>query len=159
MHEKEELKASIVLKIVCFLIPIVGLIIYACNVSKNKKYANSCGISSLLGILTPIIIAIISWQSVVPVSNEKGIFSQEDILNEIREIESKMAMAQLSIMVDNSNTSIDAKIKEWFKDYTIVDSSNLQISSYTIKGTMKLKTNKGNKYIVNFDNSTVTKDK
>ena len=59
MGENQELKAPIILKVVCFFIPLAGLIIYACNISKNRKYANSCGIASLVGLLTPIIIVII----------------------------------------------------------------------------------------------------
>lgn len=59
MEEKEELKASAGLKVICFLIPLVGLIIYACNVSHNRKYANSCGIASIIGVILPIIISLI----------------------------------------------------------------------------------------------------
>ena len=61
MKEKEELKASIGLKIICFLIPLVGLIIYACNVAHNRKYANQCGLSSLIGFIIPIIIVIVAF--------------------------------------------------------------------------------------------------
>lgn len=59
-----KLEASIGIKILCFIIPLVGLILYICNVSTNKKYANACGkmalISAIIGIvLLPIIILVI----------------------------------------------------------------------------------------------------
>ena len=57
-QEKEELKASTGLKVLCFFIPLVGLIIYASNISHNRNYARQCGIASLWGFLTPIIIGI-----------------------------------------------------------------------------------------------------
>lgn len=56
---KEELKIPIPLKIICFLLPFVGLIIYVCNVQKNRKYANKCGLTSLIGLLLPIFIIVI----------------------------------------------------------------------------------------------------
>lgn len=57
--EKEKMQIPIPLKIICFLFPIVGFIIYICNWQKNKEYANSCGMTSLLGLITPIIIVVI----------------------------------------------------------------------------------------------------
>lgn len=51
-----EQKAPVILRIVSFFIPLVGLIIYACNATNNKKYANSCGIPALIGFITGIIL-------------------------------------------------------------------------------------------------------
>ena len=61
MEKKEELKATIGLKVLCFCIPLVGLIIYACNVSQNRKYANQCGKASVIGLLTPILVLAIGF--------------------------------------------------------------------------------------------------
>lgn len=58
-----KLEASIGIKILCFIIPLVGLILYICNVSTNKKYANACGkmalISAIIGLILPGIILVI----------------------------------------------------------------------------------------------------
>lgn len=43
----ENLEASTSLKVLCFLIPLVGLLIYSNNISFNKKFATECGKSSL----------------------------------------------------------------------------------------------------------------
>lgn len=42
--------------IICFLIPIIGLIIYAVNISTRPKYANECLTASLLPIILAVII-------------------------------------------------------------------------------------------------------
>ena len=49
-------KAPLILRIVCFLLPIVGLILYCVNSSSNKTYAHSCGKAALAGFITGIII-------------------------------------------------------------------------------------------------------
>lgn len=61
MENKEELTATTGLKVLCFCIPLVGLIIYACNVSQNRKYANQCGKASVIGLLTPILVFAIGF--------------------------------------------------------------------------------------------------
>ena len=62
VEEKEELKASIGLKIACFLVPLAGLIIYLSYSSTNRKYATECGkislISAIIAITLPILILI-----------------------------------------------------------------------------------------------------
>ena len=45
-------------KIISFLIPIVGLIIYAINIGKNDKLAKESGKYSLLGIVVYVIITL-----------------------------------------------------------------------------------------------------
>lgn len=54
--------ASKGLKIICFLIPIIGIIIFAINISTKPKYAKGCLIASITPtlILIAIIIVLIS---------------------------------------------------------------------------------------------------
>lgn len=54
--------ASKGLKTICFLIPIIGIIIFAINISTKPKYAKGCLIASILPtlILVAIIIVLIS---------------------------------------------------------------------------------------------------
>ena len=56
---EKELTVPFIVLVVCFFIPFAGLIIYACNISHNRKFANKCGKASLFGIITPIIILIL----------------------------------------------------------------------------------------------------
>ena len=58
-RESEELVASTGLKVLCFFVPLVGLAIYAGNISFNRKFASDCGKSSLIGFLIPVIIFLI----------------------------------------------------------------------------------------------------
>ncbi|MDO5556882.1 MAG: hypothetical protein Q4G05_01370 [Clostridia bacterium] len=58
MEEKEELKAGFWLKVLCFFIPFVGLLIYACNVSFNKKYASACGRAAAWGAFWPVFLIV-----------------------------------------------------------------------------------------------------
>jgi len=53
-------KAPIGLMIICFLIPIIGIIIFAINVSSRPKYAKGCLIASLLPIIIAVIFIILS---------------------------------------------------------------------------------------------------
>lgn len=63
-EENKELIASNSLnlgfKIICFLIPIVGLVLYIVEKEKNPSKANSAGKYALWGFLISILIALIS---------------------------------------------------------------------------------------------------
>lgn len=50
---------NIGLKLVCFLLPIVGVIVYAVNIVQNPKIAKECGIYSLIGFCAGIVITIV----------------------------------------------------------------------------------------------------
>lgn len=64
MEQENEQKASFGMKLLSFLIPLVGLILFACNVSNKPKYAKGCGIAAVIGFITgvvviPIVVTII----------------------------------------------------------------------------------------------------
>lgn len=59
MEQENEQKASIWLKILSFVIPLVGLILFACNISNRPKYAKGCGIAALIGFFTSIILTVV----------------------------------------------------------------------------------------------------
>jgi len=63
-EEKEEVITSdsldTGLKILCFLIPIIGLILYIVEKEKNPIKANSAGKSALLGFVISILIVLLS---------------------------------------------------------------------------------------------------
>ena len=44
-------ESSLGLRVICFLIPLVGLIIYAVNIVQNPKIAKECGKVSLIGFI------------------------------------------------------------------------------------------------------------
>lgn len=46
-------------KVLSFLIPLVGLIIYAVNIGKDDNLAKDCGKWAIIGILTPIILFLL----------------------------------------------------------------------------------------------------
>ena len=52
-------KASTGLKIICFLFPIIGIIIFAVNISSKPKYAKECLVASILPTILIIILTII----------------------------------------------------------------------------------------------------
>lgn len=52
----EELVVDRMLKIMCFLIPLIGLVVFCMNVSKSPKGAKTCLMYSAAGLLTGIII-------------------------------------------------------------------------------------------------------
>lgn len=53
-------KASIGLMIICFLIPLIGIIIFAINISSRPKYARGCLMASLLPVIIAVIFIILS---------------------------------------------------------------------------------------------------
>ncbi len=63
-EENEELNMSdslnVGFKILCFLIPIVGLILYIVEKEKNPSKANSAGKCALWGFVISLLIALIS---------------------------------------------------------------------------------------------------
>lgn len=51
-------ESSLGLRLICFFIPLVGLIIYAVNIVQNPKVAKECGKFSLIGFIVGLIISI-----------------------------------------------------------------------------------------------------
>ncbi len=51
-------ESSLGLRIICFLIPLVGLIIYAVNIVQNPKIAKECGEISLIGFIIGLVISL-----------------------------------------------------------------------------------------------------
>ena len=49
-------KAPVILRVISFFIPLVGLIIYLCSYNDNRKYGNSCGIPALVGFILRIVL-------------------------------------------------------------------------------------------------------
>lgn len=52
-------KASFGMKLLCFFMPLAGLIIYTTNLKRMPNYAKSCGVASLIGFIVGIVITII----------------------------------------------------------------------------------------------------
>ncbi len=67
--------ASTGLKVICFLIPLIGIIIFAINISTRPKYAKGCLIASLLPTILLLIIIPILIGSVMT-TGESGILSK-----------------------------------------------------------------------------------
>ena len=55
--------ASKGLKIICFLIPIIGIIIFAINISTKPKYAKGCLIASIIPTLIVLVLIIVLFLS------------------------------------------------------------------------------------------------
>lgn len=66
--------ASTGIKVICFLIPLVGIIIFAINISTRPKYAKGCLIASLLPTIIAIIIICVVLLYTMPMS-DKGLLS------------------------------------------------------------------------------------
>lgn len=60
-NSQEGEDAPLVVKIVCFIIPLVGLILYICFLSKKPKYAKHCGSLALIGFCIPILFGVIAY--------------------------------------------------------------------------------------------------
>lgn len=60
INEKES-KDNLILKIISFFLPLVGLIIYAVNISKNPKIAKKCGKLALIGLGISLIQILLCW--------------------------------------------------------------------------------------------------
>ena len=56
-----EEKAPVILRILSFFIPLLGLILFIANISENKEYAKSCGIPALIGFIIAILIIPIAF--------------------------------------------------------------------------------------------------
>ncbi len=67
--------ASIGIKVICFLIPLIGIIIFAVNISTRPKYAKGCLIASLLPTIIGIICIIMFFTNITPV--KEGVFSTQ----------------------------------------------------------------------------------
>lgn len=53
-------ESSLGLRIICFLIPLVGLIIYAINIVQNPKIAKECGKFSLIGFIIALVLSLLA---------------------------------------------------------------------------------------------------
>ncbi|MFR1777291.1 MAG: hypothetical protein ACLSW4_04475 [Clostridia bacterium] len=51
-------ESSLGLRIICFFIPLVGLILYAVNIVQNPKIAKECGKFSLIGFIIGLVISL-----------------------------------------------------------------------------------------------------
>lgn len=51
-------ESSLGLRIICLLIPLVGLIIYAVNIVQNSKMAKECGKFSLIGFIIALLLSL-----------------------------------------------------------------------------------------------------
>ena len=51
-------ESSLGLRVICFLIPLVGLIIYAVSIVQNPKIAKECGKVSLIGFIIGLVISL-----------------------------------------------------------------------------------------------------
>ena len=60
-EKKESGKAPVILRILSFFIPLLGLILFIANISENKEYAKSCGIPALIGFIIAILIIPIAF--------------------------------------------------------------------------------------------------
>jgi len=91
-----EEKAPVGLKILSFLIPIVGLIFFCINLNEKPKYAKGCGISALIGaIVIPIIIIVFTFILITGIG--LTIFNQaQDVTN------NSLTAAQLEVQTFNS---------------------------------------------------------
>lgn len=56
--------ASTGLKVICFLIPLIGIIIFAVNISTKPKYAKECLIASILPTIIAVVIILFIYVSV-----------------------------------------------------------------------------------------------
>ena len=56
--EKQKNESSLSLRIICFLIPLVGLIVYAVNIVQNPKIAKECGKWALMGFIVGFAIMV-----------------------------------------------------------------------------------------------------
>lgn len=53
-------ESTLGLRIICFLIPLVGLIIYAVNIVQNPKIAKECGKFSLIGFIIALVLSLLT---------------------------------------------------------------------------------------------------
>lgn len=53
-------ESSLGLRIICFLIPLVGLIIYAINIVQNPKIAKECSKFSLIGFIIALVLFLLA---------------------------------------------------------------------------------------------------
>ena len=53
-------ESSLSLRIICLLIPLVGLIVYAVNIVQSPKIAKECGKWALIGFGIGIVLSVIS---------------------------------------------------------------------------------------------------
>lgn len=83
---------TIGLKIICFIIPIIGFIIFAVNILNKPKYAKQCLISSILSIiiilLLTIIILVLNKETMGVIYRDKSlqqnkIYNQKDLEDDL----------------------------------------------------------------------------
>lgn len=80
MEEKKD-KASIGMKILSFLIPLVGIILFFVKKKEQPGYAKGCGIAALIGIVVGVIIIPIIVVGVVTAMGMAVVKTTNDVLN------------------------------------------------------------------------------
>lgn len=127
--EKE--RATLGLKILCFFIPLAGLLIYACNISINKDFAKDCGKAALFGFLLPFIIAIIILiyfgiflVSKNATSNMLNSYSENNFsyVPDLVGLHKDEATSQLEDLGFNMEILSNVSSNEWPKDYVLSQS-------------------------------------
>lgn len=68
-------EASTGLKIICFLIPLIGIIIFAINITTRPKYAKACLIASILPTIILVVIVLFIYVSNSAMISE-GVFTK-----------------------------------------------------------------------------------
>ena len=58
---KREYESSIGLRIACFLVPLIGLIVYAVNIVERPKIAKECGKFAIYGFIVALVITLITY--------------------------------------------------------------------------------------------------
>lgn len=90
-------EASTGLKVICFLIPLIGIIIFAINITTRPKYAKQCLLASLLPTIIALIIVLVMIvgaggmfvATTVNVSNTTSVESVEPDLYEIEKFNTR----------------------------------------------------------------------
>ena len=71
-------KAPVLLRILCFFIPLVGLILFAVKYSTEKAYAKSCGIPALIGFILGIVLIPIIFFALFALGIGAAIYDSAD---------------------------------------------------------------------------------
>lgn len=114
------------LKVICFLIPLIGIIIFAINISSKPKYAKECLLASLLPTIILVIILL-----VVAVGGGIGV--------------SLMTTAQTTVVSNNEMTEYEiATFNNQFKDYGGSNVSSTQVRTLisTVRTSNSINTDK-----------------
>lgn len=139
---EENSKASFGMKLLCFLIPILGLILFLTNKDYRPIYAKSCGISSIVGVVASFLIPIIILGIyIVFVPGEEPINSVSESLSDIEIVKfnsqfeiyeglfTGSKVKQLIRTVDNSNIENENQVKIYLDGDKYESSDKISSSS------------------------------